>query len=50
MGRPLRHWWGVGFPKEFEREWSADQSKRCEGELTTSIDEEALDFLDAETG
>lgn len=76
MGRPLRHWWGSGFPAEFAREWSRDQSLRCEGEVqrlyvrrtvdgragwrviglvclgcgVTSIDEEALDFLGAETG
>lgn len=63
-------------PEEFERPWSKDQSKRCEGEVqqlyvrrtvagkagwrvvglvclgcgVTSIDEESLDFLDAETG
>ena len=33
MGKPVRHWWGAGFPPEFAREWSADESKRCEGEV-----------------
>jgi hypothetical protein len=33
MGKPIRHWWGAGLPGEFAREWSADESKRCEGEV-----------------
>lgn len=38
MARPLRHWWGVGFPPEFRLEVPSDplgagRGLRCEGEV-----------------
>jgi hypothetical protein len=43
MGRPIRHWWGAGLPEEFEREWSPDSSKRCEGEVQQLYVRKTLD-------
>jgi hypothetical protein len=43
MGKPLRHWWGAGLPRAFERPWSADESKRCEGEVQKLYVRKTLD-------